>query len=254
MRTYSKTELFCLLDMVIELFKKEKTLAEISPPVTIVGDIHGQFEDLVRLLNTRNSSENAKSKPIYGFSTKKWVFLGDYVDRGYKSLDCICLVFSLKICFPKQYILLRGNHETRAINFRYGFRVCSVVVLKIPAKPSFIRNNKRGLSVCFNEAAVNETCRLLNISLIVRGHQMMPAGFKFFADRKLCTIFSAPRYMNEIDNSGAVMKVASNGKISISIMKNPNFAMKMFLLQMKSHNSLDHRNMRLSKNSNNLPS
>lgn len=71
MRTYSKTELFCLLDMVIELFKKEKTLAEISPPVTIVGDIHGQFEDLVRLLNTRNSSENAKSKPIYGFSTKK---------------------------------------------------------------------------------------------------------------------------------------------------------------------------------------
>lgn len=83
---------------------------------------------------------------------------------------------------------------------------------------------------------------------------MMPAGFKFFADRKLCTIFSAPRYMNEIDNSGAVMKVASNGKISISIMKNPNFAMKMFLLQMKSHNSLDHRNMRLSKNSNNLPS
>lgn len=68
------------------------------------------------------------------------------MDRGYKSLDCICLVFSLKviismlftflinlfqICFPKQYILLRGNHETRAINFRYGFRVCSVVVLKM---------------------------------------------------------------------------------------------------------------------------
>nr|pir F44B9.9 protein - Caenorhabditis elegans [Caenorhabditis elegans] len=220
MRTYSKTELFCLLDMVIELFKKEKTLAEISPPVTIVGDIHGQFEDLVRLLNTRNSSENAKSKPIYGFSTKKYAFPNN--------------------TFFCEEITKHGQ---------------SISDMDLdPAKPSFIRNNKRGLSVCFNEAAVNETCRLLNISLIVRGHQMMPAGFKFFADRKLCTIFSAPRYMNEIDNSGAVMKVASNGKISISIMKNPNFAMKMFLLQMKSHNSLDHRNMRLSKNSNNLPS
>lgn len=54
----------------------------------------------------------------------------------------------------------------RKFHFYYLIEIFS------PAKPSFIRNNKRGLSVCFNEAAVNETCRLLNISLIVRGHQV----------------------------------------------------------------------------------
>ncbi|EGT48959.1 hypothetical protein CAEBREN_17348 [Caenorhabditis brenneri] len=44
---------------------------------------------------------------------------------------------------------------------------------------------------------------------------MMLNGFKFFADRKLCTIFSAPKYMDEVDNSGAFLRVSATGKMSI---------------------------------------
>ncbi|EFP06216.1 hypothetical protein CRE_06763 [Caenorhabditis remanei] len=307
---YTRFEIFSVCDLVIDLFRREQTLAEIAPPVRIVGDIHGQYEDLVRLLNCRTSMNTEDDKKAsYAFATKKWVFLGDYVDRGFNSLECILLVFSLKvrtripiskilghriqIVFPRQYILLRGNHETRVINFRYGFRhellrrqrsqqeandiwekfndafsympLACLVGMKIlcmhggispelvsldairmidrpltdvnpirlaqdllwadpddfgkPHVGEFIHNKNRGLSVCFNAPAVHEACRRLNVCMIVRAHQMMPAGFKFFADRKLCTVFSAPRYMNEIDNRGAVLKVAANGKVSIMVMK-----------------------------------
>ncbi|CAL2038274.1 unnamed protein product [Caenorhabditis brenneri] len=299
---YTKWEIFSLCELVVELFKKENTLVEIAPPVRVVGDIHGQYDDLVRLMNCEDGSQKKSierekdsgskeefRKATYPFAMKKWVFLGDYIDRGYSSLECICLVFSLKVVFPKQYILLRGNHETRVINFRYGFRhellrrnpnkkeaiemwekfneafawmplACKIgtrilcmhggispeltsldAIRNIPRPlvdvhqiplaldllwadpddfgrpndPSFVPNRHRGISVCFNAAAVEDACKRLNVSVIVRAHQMMLNGFKFFADRKLCTIFSAPKYMDEVDNSGAFLRVSATGKMSI---------------------------------------
>lgn len=55
----------------MELFKMEKTLATISPPVTIVGDIHGQYPDLVRILNSRISKEEAKQKIVTSYSSNR---------------------------------------------------------------------------------------------------------------------------------------------------------------------------------------
>ncbi|CAP39475.2 Protein CBG22959 [Caenorhabditis briggsae] len=107
---YTKFELFSLIDLIIDEFRKEPTLAEISPPVRIVGDIHGQHDDLVRLLNCKNEGNTASiddRKPSYAFSTKKIPNFQNFV---------------FQILFPKQYVLLRGNHETKVINFRYGFR------------------------------------------------------------------------------------------------------------------------------------
>lgn len=68
-------------------------------------------------------------------------------------------------------------------------------------------NTSRGVGVTFNEQAVEDLCNKLDIDLISRSHQVVEDGYEFFADRRLVTIFSAPGYMGEFDNDGAMMDV-----------------------------------------------
>ncbi|GMT18150.1 hypothetical protein PFISCL1PPCAC_9447, partial [Pristionchus fissidentatus] len=96
-------------------FKQEPPLVHCLLPVAIVGDTHGQFQDLHRVFFNFAKGEKA------GWLTQRYVFLGDYVDRGMQSLEVVIFLFLLKIKFRKSFFLLRGNHETKAINRQYGF-------------------------------------------------------------------------------------------------------------------------------------
>lgn len=68
-------------------------------------------------------------------------------------------------------------------------------------------NGSRGVGVTFNEKAVEDCCNKLDIDLISRSHQVVEDGYEFFAERRLVTIFSAPGYMGDFDNDGAMMDV-----------------------------------------------
>uniref|UniRef100_A0A915Q873 Serine/threonine-protein phosphatase n=1 Tax=Setaria digitata TaxID=48799 RepID=A0A915Q873_9BILA len=94
-----------------EILQKESTLLEIPVPINICGDIHGQYVDLLRIFQQCG-------RPPY----ERYLFMGDYVDRGPNSLEVICLLLLLKVRFPAKIFLLRGNHECSFINQAYGFR------------------------------------------------------------------------------------------------------------------------------------
>ncbi|EIW69591.1 serine/threonine-protein phosphatase PP-Z1 [Tremella mesenterica] len=93
-----------------EVFLSQPTLIELSPPVKIVGDVHGQYADLIRMFE------------MCGFPPQaNYLFLGDYVDRGKQSLETILLLLCYKIKYPENFFLLRGNHECANVTRVYGF-------------------------------------------------------------------------------------------------------------------------------------
>mmetsp|Transcript_3431 Transcript_3431/g.8937 ORF Transcript_3431/g.8937 Transcript_3431/m.8937 type:complete len:367 (-) Transcript_3431:449-1549(-) len=93
-----------------DLLIGQPMLLELEAPIKIVGDIHGQYYDLLRLFE------------YGGFPPESnYIFLGDYVDRGKQSLETICLLMAYKIKYPENFFILRGNHECASINRIYGF-------------------------------------------------------------------------------------------------------------------------------------
>ena len=105
-----ETELKYLCMKSMEIFMKESSLLELTAPIIICGDIHGQYRDLIRLFDFGESPKK-----------KQYLFLGDYVDRGKNSIECIALLLAFKVKYPKNIFLLRGNHESEMINRTYGF-------------------------------------------------------------------------------------------------------------------------------------
>jgi len=100
----------CALNRSKAIFVTEPSLCNVNAPCKIVGDIHGQFSDLVRLLECGgHPPENT------------YIFLGDYVDRGSYGLECVALLISYKVKFPDKLFMLRGNHECGPISRIYGF-------------------------------------------------------------------------------------------------------------------------------------
>jgi len=285
-----------IIARAIPVMQGVKSMLSIHAPIFVVGDLHGQFTDLLRIFEMCGKPEDTT-----------FLFLGDYVDRGPNSLETICLLLLLKIRYPWRVHLLRGNHECSSINRTHGFSdECEDRFQKIPiietvwgVKATELKGNQiwlkfqelfnwlpftalinerilcmhgglspslrsidqllsirrptdpctdidlttdllwsdpdpampsgetdpewgpsnRGVSSRFNSKAVKSICSRLNLDMIVRAHQCVQEGYEFFANRKLVTIFSAPNYCGEYNNSGAVMQLDENLLISFKVLK-----------------------------------
>ena len=159
--TESEVKLLC--NKAMEILVEESNVQKIDAPVTICGDIHGQFYDLkeVRVVIFPKSGDTVcagllrphqstqEVKPLYSYIARavrraprrtdtfffprklfmvggecpqtNYLFMGDFVDRGFYSVETFLLLLALKVRYPDRIFLIRGNHESRQITQVYGF-------------------------------------------------------------------------------------------------------------------------------------
>ncbi|KAK2433621.1 serine/threonine-protein phosphatase BSL3 [Trifolium repens] len=111
-------EIADLCDSAERIFSSEPTVIKLRAPIKIFGDLHGQFGDLMRLFDEYGAPSTAGDIAYIDY-----LFLGDYVDRGQHSLETISLLLALKVEYPNNVHLIRGNHEAADINALFGFRI-----------------------------------------------------------------------------------------------------------------------------------
>uniref|UniRef100_A0A6G1S6C2 Serine/threonine-protein phosphatase n=1 Tax=Aceria tosichella TaxID=561515 RepID=A0A6G1S6C2_9ACAR len=97
-----------------QIFKQEARVVPVTSPCFVLGDIHGNLNDL--RIYERILWPTAPTSVVGSY-----LFLGDYVDRGDYGLECICYLLSMKVLAPKTFYLLRGNHELRSIQQAFTF-------------------------------------------------------------------------------------------------------------------------------------
>ncbi|XP_059809304.1 serine/threonine-protein phosphatase 4 catalytic subunit B isoform X3 [Hypanus sabinus] len=93
-----------------EILVEESNVQQVDSPVTVCGDIHGQFYDLKELFRVGGDVPETN-----------YLFMGDFVDRGFYSVETFLLLLALKVRYPDRITLIRGNHESRQITQVYGF-------------------------------------------------------------------------------------------------------------------------------------
>lgn len=109
-KTPTEAEVQLICELASEILLKEENVVSVPAPVTICGDIHGQLFDLFELIKIGGMPPHTN-----------YLFMGDYVDRGYHSVETVSYLLCLKIKYPDRVWLLRGNHESRQITQVYGF-------------------------------------------------------------------------------------------------------------------------------------
>lgn len=104
-----------IINKAKEIFEKNKSLMDIhredEEEITVCGDIHGQYYDLLNIFEINGVPSEANP----------YLFNGDFIDRGSFSVEVIMTLLSWKICLPNHFFMSRGNHETKNLNKLYGF-------------------------------------------------------------------------------------------------------------------------------------
>lgn len=102
--------IYNLLERAQEIFSEEPTVLRLKGDIVVVGDIHGNIDDLLRIFELKGYPP-----------ASRYLFLGDYIDRGSYSMEVVAMLLALKVKYPEHIFMIRGNHEIERISSVYGF-------------------------------------------------------------------------------------------------------------------------------------
>ncbi|KAF5945947.1 hypothetical protein HYC85_016175 [Camellia sinensis] len=232
-----------------QIFLSQPNLLELQAPIRICGDIHGQYQDLLRLFEYGGFPPAAN-----------YLFLGDYVDRGkqreitktakinriYGFYDECKRRFNVRLwkiftdcfnCLPvaalidEKILCMHGGlspdlerldqirEVERPTEIPDSGFLCDLLWSDPDPRVEGWADSDRGVSCTFGADKVEEFLEKNDLDLICRGHQVVEDGYEFFAKRRLVTIFSAPNYGGEFDNVGALLSVDESLVCSFEIIK-----------------------------------
>uniref|UniRef100_G3RAA2 protein-serine/threonine phosphatase n=1 Tax=Gorilla gorilla gorilla TaxID=9595 RepID=G3RAA2_GORGO len=219
------------------ILRQEKTMIEVDAPITVCGDIHGQFFDLMKLFEVGGSPSNTR-----------YLFLGDYVDRGYFSIERIkyseqvydaCMetfdCLPLAALLNQQFLCVHGGMSPEITSLddirkldRFteppAFGPVCDLLWSDPSEDygnektleHYTHNTVRGCSYFYSYPAVCEFLQNNNLLSIIRAHEAQDAGYRMYRKSQatgfpsLITIFSAPNYLDVYNNKAAVLKYENN--------------------------------------------
>ncbi|GJD05844.1 Serine/threonine-protein phosphatase PP2A catalytic subunit [Galdieria sulphuraria] len=203
-----------LCDKAREFFIEESNVQPVSCPVTVCGDIHGQFHDLLELFKIGGNCPETN-----------YLFLGDYVDRGYYSVEAVTALVCLKIRYPHRITILRGTifclhgglspsidtlDQVRALDrvqeVPHEGPMCDLL-WSDPDDRCGWGISPRGAGYTFGQDISEQFNRTNNLALIARAHQLVMEGYNWCHSQNVVTIFSAPNYCYRCGNQAGIMEL-----------------------------------------------
>ncbi|KAL7392336.1 hypothetical protein ABVT39_023239 [Epinephelus coioides] len=208
----SENQVRTLCEKAKEILTKESNVQEVRCPVTVCGDVHGQFHDLMELFKIGGKSPDTN-----------YLFMGDYVDRGYYSVETVTLLVTLKVRFQERITILRGNHESRQITQVYGFydeclrkygnaNVWKYFTDLFDYLP--LTALVDGQIFCLHGGLSPSIDTLDHIRALDRLQEVPHEGYNWGHDKNVVTIFSAPNYCYRCGNQAAIMELDDTLKYS----------------------------------------
>ena len=260
-----------ICESATSILSEEPNTVILKSPISMCGDIHGQFSDLLELFQVGGR-----------VGEYQYLFLGDYIDRGAFGLESFLLLILFKLRYPDRIWLIRGNHESRQVTMVYGFfdeclrkfgspnvwKLCAEVFDMMPLaaivdgrifcvhgglSPSVTHLDEvlsidrkreipnigvlcdmlwgdpqdspgwsvssRGAGYLFGPDIVSQFNHTNDLDFICRSHQFVMEGYRWYFDKNLITVWSAPNYCNRCGNAAAVLQIDGIGVASVAVFE-----------------------------------